>query len=126
MQLERVFRERLSRQICRIVCIMQVLYRVSEATAFDIHALVNTVLPSPVCERTIRRDLHALAAVEFIESRKVKTRRRLANGFLAKQTCLYALKPPGLINDRIDEFLRRRGANRDRERYSFSTLKDEA
>lgn len=96
-------RKRLSLQICRVVCIMQTLYQLKEASLHDVHSIVSKALPKPVCKRTIRRDLEALEVMGFVTTYPGEKQ--------ARKICppiIYALKEPALINNRVEEALRKR------------------
>ena len=59
-----VERKRLSAQICRVLAIVELLQS-SPSTMTEIAEYVNQVVPNPVTNRTIRRDVEALIAMGY-------------------------------------------------------------
>ena len=62
MKIEQKFKDRLSKQICRVLAIMQILHVGGQMSLNDI----CVHLQSRYCQRTIRRDLASLQEMGYI------------------------------------------------------------
>lgn len=95
---EKVPGKRISKQLCRVAAIFEVLMELDEASVAVLHEIVVDVLPERVCERTIRRDLDALLAVGFVGCRDVKLARKNLPYKFAR---IWHLSSPAVLRDRI-------------------------
>ena len=87
---------RVTESVVRVITIFEVLHRLEEVDVSTIAETVARVMPSPVCARTVRRDLAALQTVGF-----VTRRRRMLNG---RGRDTYAISTPRKIKAICDAY----------------------
>jgi predicted transcriptional regulator len=64
-------RERLSKQLLRVVSILEIISRLENADISTITRILNQASGFSVCNRTTSRDLFTLETAGFISSRKI-------------------------------------------------------
>jgi predicted transcriptional regulator len=78
-------RERLSKQLLRVVSMLEIVHRLGNPDVKTVHRLLNASMTRKVCERTVWRDLNTLYTAGFLKRTDMQLKSGLNKQFFELQ-----------------------------------------